>query len=63
MDTIVIEDYEVVSSIFWQSPGFEAQITKLVTINSNSHLGAISQYEQRAMAICACSCNYLLLPR
>jgi hypothetical protein len=38
-------------SIFWQSPGFEAQPTNLVTISSNSHLGAISQCEQWAIAI------------
>ena len=35
-----------VSSIFWQSPGFEAQLIKLVISNGNSHLGAISQCER-----------------
>jgi hypothetical protein len=40
-----------VSSNFWQSPGFEAQPTNLVTISSNSRLRAISQCEQWAIAI------------
>ena len=42
--------WKIVSSIFWQSPGFEAQLTKLVISNSNSHSRAISQCEQRAIA-------------
>jgi hypothetical protein len=41
----------IVCSIFWQSPGFKAQTTKLVVISGNSHLGAISQCEQRVIAI------------
>ena len=40
-----------VSSIFWQSPGFEAQPTNLVISSSNSHLGAISQCEHEAIAL------------
>ena len=40
-----------INSIFGLSPSLRAEITKLVTINGDSHLGTNCQCEQRAIAV------------
>ena len=43
---------EFVGSIFWPSPSFEDEITKLAIVKGNSQVGANCQCEKRAIAVC-----------